>query len=506
MLYAGYAFNHAPGLHPTGFLQKDNIAYAAFARQYIDEGPSLGYANPFNTGPGYAKIYFQVQELLLAGLLRLGLAPGLIIPLFSCLFFLLTVYVLLTLYETLFPRHPLRSWDHWLLLWGGGMLVLAGALVMPWRPVPGLDWLDRLFYLDPAWGWWGLSLGRALIPGLESYYHFLFFLALLFLFWRQWLALGATLTALAFSHPFTSAQLLAVLWLYGLLENGLWKRRPLPAVYFGLLAWASLLVAGYYFYYLPSFADHRSVSEQYALNWNLRFYHFLPAYLPVYALAIGSVLLLGWKAFWNDGTNRFFFCLFLASLLLANHELFIRPHQPIHFTRGYEWTACFFLGRPALHYLLNKWRRRPLLRAAFLGLFLLDNFLWIGNFARFTVRTPSTACITTDQQQVLQTIGNTATKDWLVISNDETISYLTLVYSPAYSWYSHPFTAPFAAERLDSLRRFYADGTMPRSWENRPLLFVFRRDSLYGQLPAAVQRLPYRSLKETPHYRLLLVK
>ena len=63
IFYAGYLWNHEPGLRPTGFIQYDNVSYIAFAKQYLDaDQVHLQYANPYNDAE-YSPIYFQPQSL-----------------------------------------------------------------------------------------------------------------------------------------------------------------------------------------------------------------------------------------------------------------------------------------------------------------------------------------------------------------------------------------------------------------------------------------------------------
>ena len=113
----------------------------------------------------------------------------------------------------------------------------------------------------------------------------------------------------------------------------------------------------YYLYYLPTFPDHRSVSEQYALNWRLRFFTIIPAYGPVAILAIASIWRIGRSRFFSLPQHRLFFTWFIVAFLLANHEIFMPAKQPLHFTRGYIWTSLFLLGIPGLHYLLDRLRK-----------------------------------------------------------------------------------------------------------------------------------------------------
>ena len=181
IFYWAYWFNHEPALIPTGFMQYDNVGYAAYAKQYLDEpSNSLFYSNPFNDSPEYSKIYFQTQTLILWGLMKVGIAPGMSICIFSAFFAFLSILMAIKLYDSLFPNTPFRKNSLLLLIWGGGLLVISGVVVLLIRHKESYGPLSQLFYLDPAGGWWGLNLGRSLFPGTESYFHFLFLSALFF--------------------------------------------------------------------------------------------------------------------------------------------------------------------------------------------------------------------------------------------------------------------------------------------------------------------------------------
>ena len=81
----------------------------------------------------------------------------------------------------------------------------------------------------------------------------------------------------------------------------------------------------------------------------------------------------------SDPRVRLIAVMFVVIFALTQHNLVMHPMQPIHFAHGYDWTALFFLGAPALVALLDSVLKlsRPLTRygalALLLGLFLLDN-------------------------------------------------------------------------------------------------------------------------------------
>jgi hypothetical protein len=502
LFYAGYTYNHAAGLEPTGFIQYDNVGYAAYARQYVQEEFHLLYANPFNDGPGYARIYFQTQNIILAGLMQMGMDPGWALCLFSVLFSFFSFYVLLLLYDALHPGAPFRTPTRVLLAWGGGLLVVAGALALPFVQ-NGEHILDRLFYLDPARGWWGLNFGRSLLFSLESYYHFLFFASLLLAWKGRWPAAAVVAFLLSFSHPFTGIHLLLVLSLWVFTGRLLARQHDIPAWTLAAFPLLAALHVGYYLVYLPGFPDHRLVSTQYALNWNYRWYHFGPAYAPVFALFIGSVFLQGRKAFLARPANRLLLCLAFVSLLLSNHEWFLKPMQPIHFARGYEWTAYFLMGVPALHLLFNKLRGKRWLYYAVIGLFLLDNGLWIGNNIISRADSPSTAYVTEEQRRVLQIMDAASSPQTLVIGSGD-LPYLATVYTRAYPWHSHPFTTPAYARKKAAFQAFIQNGRVDSSWRGRPAILLFHRSDSAEERRSRALPFPSGQVLRTRNYKLVV--
>jgi hypothetical protein len=505
IFYAGYLFNKVSELHPSGFIQYDNVGYAAYARQYLDASSTqLFYSNPFNDSPHYPAIYFQTQNLFLALMMKAGISPGFSICIFSLIFCLLSIFMILKIYDTVYVNSPNRKLSIWLLVWGGGLLVLAGLVTIPFQPPADLE--THLFFLDPARGWWGLNFGRSLIFGVESYYHFLFFTSVYFILKKKWVAVCLLSLVLCFSHPFTGVHLVLFILLWAAIEKLVVKNKTVP--WWFLLAMLLLLAADLYYYliYLPSFPDHKSVAEQYAANWNYRFYHFIPAYIIVFSIFALSVYIQSLKKFLANPFNRLFLCLAIISFLLSNHELFMKPMQPIHFARGYEWTAYFLMGVPALHYVLERLKRKRVLLYLFVGVFLLDNFLWIGNFVIEKRTAASIGHITDEEIKVLETIKTNSDEETLIIGRDKMIPYLSLAYTKAYSWISHPYTTSFVEKKSRAYMQYLETGQMDSSWFNRKLIFVVNIKDSVEAARLTRANFPYTLLIETPIYKVVAAK
>ena len=504
IFYAGYLWNHEPGLRPTGFIQYDNVSYIAYAKQYLDaDQMHLQYANPYNDRD-YTPIYFQPQGLLFALLLKLGIPPGWILIPFTLICSFICFLLLIAIYDHLVPSKKFRTFSLWLFAWGGGLLTLAGMIAHFYLNQKDA-FLDGIFVLDPEHGWWGLNFGRALFFSCEAYYHALFLGTVYALLRHRWLMGFILLFLLSLSHPFTGIELILIILSWSCVEF-FWQRKNIPAWFIGLVFFAFCFHIYFYLVYLEKFPDHQSVHAQYTLNWRLRFYRMIPAYCLVGALAIVSLISEPVKKFFSFRANRLFTCWFLVAFLLANHEWFMTARQPVHFTRGYIWTSLFLLGLPALqrlnNYLSSRWGKLGLATLAIV--FLMDNFLWITNNVYSKASLPYATYMTREQEEVFSILEPLSNNKTLIVSGDANISYLSSVYTEAYPWYSHPFTTPFAENKRMTQNRFLEEGLLDSSWLSRPVNFVLRKTDTAALTKMA--SLPIQKRINTENYSVFIYR
>lgn len=504
--YMGYFFNHSPDLTPTGFIQYDNVSYIAFAKQYIDADRfSFFYSNPFSDSGSRPAIYFQPQTVLFAFLLKSGVPPVFILIPFSLLCAFLFFRILIGIYDQLYPKGSYRTLCIIFFSWGGGLLALSGLSIPFIKPIAGLDFFDQIFYADPAWGWWGLNIGRSLFISTEAWYHLIFMSAVLCVLKEKWSLCIVLLLLLSLSHPFTGIELLSIICFWVVVEKVFFQNK----IPFFFAIGAFILLAFhifFYLFYLQQFTEHKSVSEQYALNWRLRFFNMLPAYFIVGLLTLISILKLSWKKYFKLSSNRLFACWFIIAFLLANHELFIKPMQPIHFTRGYIWASLFLSGIPAIYYLfdrlkLKSWGNVAIMLAGFA--FLSDNLLWIINYTRFPKTTASESYLSKEQLEILNTVKNNSDNSTLLISSDPVLPYISTVYTKAYPWISHPYTTPFAEKKKKTYEVFLDTGVIDSSWYNRKLLFIFSKKNEKEVYSYELLMPRKYLLKETENYLLV---
>ena len=459
---------------PTGFIQYDMPYYLASGREYFDQGFQLTYGNPY-AGYDTPAIYFQPHIFLLGLMQQLGLDPGVTFNCFGIVALLFAVTVAIWFYaEVVGVETPAKKIGLVCFFWGGGVLTLAGLTSgLVGGHALSTIWNRDLWSYDPDGGWWMLNFGRNLVYPTEAYYHALFLLSLLALMRRR---LGLSLTCAALlscSHPFSGLTLISVLIAYSGLElmfpsGTVSLRFMLGAILIGLLHVA------YYLVWLNRFSDHRALQAQWQIAWLYPPRTFVPALMIVGGLAVWQITSTSFRCF-RDPRTRLFLVWFLVVFGLTQHNLLMRPLQPIHFAHGYDWTALFFIGAPVLIAILDRilkipqvWMRSAVL-TLFLGMFLLDNVAWLANKAVYNEQVVS---LTKPQSDVLDWLTLNLRPGDMVICQDRLISYLVSTYTPARSWQGHLFNTPSIGQRHDEVEDFFKEGRILPQWNLPGMYYV----------------------------------
>jgi hypothetical protein len=167
--------------------------------------------------------------------------------------------------------------------------------------------------------------------------------------------------------------------------------------------------------------------RQWTLPWTLD----LPAMLGGYGI-VGALVLYrcGTKerfvTCFSQPFARFLAVMFLVSFVLANHEFFMPPRQPLHFTRGYIWTPLALLGIPVIADIWKRVRRSRILLGIFivgwLGLITSDNVIFFSTEAQ----KPQGVYLTQDQQAALFDLDSHEPEQ-LLISDNVMLAYMATV-------------------------------------------------------------------------------
>jgi hypothetical protein len=475
------------GLVPTTFVQYDEPAYVANARQHFANGFQWTYGNPY-ASYGTPAIYFQPQFFLLGMLQWAGVSPDLAWFLFGLGAMAFAALAAGRLYE---------EWVGWsstahkigfvCFFWGGGVMGLGGLV---FGLISHSNLTRALFSFDPAEGWWMLNFGRNLVYPQEAYYHGLFLTAIVLLLRRRFGWALATAALLSISHPFTGLSFALILAAYSALELALKSGAASRRLLLGSCALAIAHV-GYYMVFLNRFADHRSLQQQYSLDWPYAFWTLVPALYIVGVLAFGR--LTRWKNLAPLlAQPRMRLCLvWLAVILgLTQHDLVMKPMQPIHFAHGYDWMALFLLATPALLPLIEKllavrtmvWRVAAL--AVFLAVFVSDNLLWLASFHDRAVQWHA-VMLTPDEDAVLRWLSRHPDPAAYVASAEPWINYLTPTYANMRAWRGHNFNTPQAEQRKQQVEAVFTDGVLLAA--SGPVYYIPERRSNWTPPPGARQ-------------------
>jgi len=466
----------------TGFIHHDMPYHIANGRQHFIQGFHLLYGNPYASYDTPA-IYFQPQTFLLGCLQQLGLDPGVTFNIFGVAALLLAAFVAVRFYrEVVGWQSPAAKLGLVCFFWGGGVFTLAG---LEYANIERELNTGTLFHFDISGGWWVLNFGRNLIYPTEAYYHAVFLLSMLFLLQRRFGVAIAFAALMSLSHPMTGLVAVIIVAAYLALERALGDKSVKPV---HLVTSAALVVLhlGYYIFFLNRFPDHRAVLSQVEAagrGWVYRPSTFLPALFIVGLLAVASLSRWpGWRQLIREPRSRLFLVWFIVVFGLTQEDLVMKRIQPLHFARGYDWTALFFLSAPLWVAVVDRLmkiespRLRVLAVSGFLLFFLLDNIVWFGSFLKPHSQTSREISLTKDQKQVLNWLGRTAAPRDMVVCADFSVAFLVSTYTTARSWKGLEYHTPSYKERAREVDEAFRDGTILPVWKTMRVFYVASRD------------------------------
>ena len=464
----------------TGFFHEELPYYMANGRAALDRGNGILYPNAYDPDATSPAIYAH-WLLWCLGLLPaiFGTDPGqlmLAATFFASLVFSATTWMLIR------ERSDNQQQPHAAFLfgmWGGGLLVAGGFLAGQ----PDFTTTDStLLQFDPGRGLWFLNWGRNASFATEAVYH-----SLVAACWlseiRHRPALGTMFCfLLATTHPWSGLELLLTLNLWRGVQ--LLKHRNRITISYAALS-ISMLVAFLYYYkiWLPQFSQHSKLQSVWELNWNLQTFSAILAYGAVGGFAvwrIATALLFGQAPLIVDDqtqlrkntpeqhkdllrsaisplnhADHFLGCALLVAVGLAFHDRLIKPVQPLHFTRGYVWMPLFLLGLPVIQ---TSWERLNqsglrgrLVVATCVVLLCTDNiaFAWIQANWQWT---QTRGYHLNANDRALLADLNRRSPGAVILTESETLNYLSPAYANVRPWLGHPFNTPDFESRAASVK------------------------------------------------------
>lgn len=503
MLYIAH-FLPVEGFRGTGFITGDMVSYMANARQHFDEGHfNFFYSNPFCLDENCPHIYFQLQTLLLSILLYLtGANPGLIFALFGFVALFFTIILSLKFFKNFVGwGTQCHLLTFILFIYGGGILVIAGFFHAIFKYDTLTEILDNLLFFDPGGGFWMLNFGRNFVYPTETYYHLITIGIIWSAFIKKHLLTSLLLLALSLSHPFYGIQFFLIIISWQAVELILkTKEKQLPKSLFLNI----LLISFHVFYYLvwmKSFPSHAIIIKQWEMNW------ILPATSAIFAyslLLLIFILLLRKNEnrvnFFKDSFNRLLLLYFLISLGLANHELFIKPIQPIHFTHGHIYIPLFLMVAKYLVDFFNKQNFK--LKVAKWALFLIllsDNLTWYPGISYIisTYNPPVSVKIDNSTRETLTFLQENYNNDYILVSN-QNINYLASAYTSVKPFFGHDFNTPYATARKKAFKEITETHNLS-ILEDRKVVFVIEKNNFEFR-KAILKNKKYRICHENESY------
>jgi hypothetical protein len=445
---------------PTGFLIYDMPSYGAQGRAAFERGNGISFPSPGNPDPHAPPIYFHWFSWLLGfGIVKLGLDPGVLFVGLGIISSLLCAWLTLLLVEAVLPGPHYKALLYLFTMWGGGFMCLAAIVVNLLRPMQ--PWDHDILRYDPVGGWWFLNWGRNLMFPTEATYHVVVAACWLAVLKERWALAALAAAAIGATHPFTGFEVLLILCIWTGLCAGLERSRRALYRWSVFIALLAIFVA-YNFVFLERFPEHHSVREQMTVAWTLDFVPMVLAYTGVGILAAAR-LARDWPRF--DRQKGFLLVCFGTALLLANHGRFVRPHQPIHFTRGYIWMPLCLLGLPLLQHLFiqgRRWLGRTgfsVAAALLMAVGMMDNAGFIMSYWRLPI---FGIVLTPSQWDALEWMSHHRLQGAFVSSNP-LLTYLASTYTSVRSYYSHGQHTPHYAKRRADAGHWFGTGA-PAPW------------------------------------------
>ncbi len=483
IFYCAHFFYHDAEHRPSGLIQSEHALYMIAAKEYQTGNAALLYQYPLDDDSLSPKIFFQLPIFILGYVWKWSaLDPGFILSIFGMLFTLFTMRVVVSLLYTVLPEKKYLTLISVLFCWGGGLLALIGVALYFFKFNNMVSSLDHIFFLDPGQGWWCLNFGRSLIYPLEAFYHFLFVLSILMVLKKAFATAVLLIVLLTISHPYSSTEILVIIFAWASMEffyvRSSWLRKKdyifiTAALFFQII---------YYGVWLRHFAVSRIISQQVALDWSYKIWHFLPAYSIVWLLsflAVKNIPLL--KKQFISPVNRLFFCWGLFAFLLSVHGFAIKPIQPLHYTRGYVYAGFFLFALPGICSVIEKLKDKKSIFMKFVSaicifIFLSDNIMW---FYLNSSYNKTGVLFTKGKQELLDFFTKKSEQGWVIgpDHSEELTSYIQL-YSPYKGWIPHPILTFNIESKKNAYKNLMLQQKVDDRWKTYPVYLYLEKHNV----------------------------
>jgi len=501
-----------PDRAPLGFVHVDQVVYYAAARELFENGNGLFYASPFSNRPDSPRIYSHLGFLLVGWAWRLsGLSWETIDLAFRFVFGVAALGLALAIFRQAPTGRRWRRWSALALSAGGGAAAwtaLARHLVDFALnraggdfPVPlgewMLGWPEAFRQAEGGYGEWHLNLFRSLTLMPQPIYHVLFLGTALALARGRagWAPMGVFLAWWA--HPFTGLELGLVAMAFLIVETAMVRRRG-PGIAAAGVAAVNVLFLTYYLAFLPRFEEHAATQARIADFGNPLLTRMLwPAYGLWVALPAAYLLSARFRRDWRRRRAVRLMTVWLVVVAaLVFHDRwarFMKPVQPMHFTRGYLFIPLVYFSVCGLDRLLSRLRRRRrpwawVIAAMILLLQLPDNFVRLALFREDLARRVPVYSIPRPALRMfeaLDTVEERLTLHAIGLQGDfAELERLLPVLTPHRPLLGHPFNTPFIEEKTQAAAGFFEEPSLDR-------LRQLRLTALAGS-PEALRRLQDR--------------
>lgn len=253
------------------------------------------------------------------------------------------------------------------------------------------------------------------------------------------------------------------------------ERTPAAWRRVALVAGIGAAFGAYYFVFLPGFPAHRALTAVWSNAHEVSLFSILLEVGPWVAVA-------AWRLHRRRGqasdAERFWIVALAVTFLLMQHDWFMSPRQPAHFSRGYLWLPAWFLALPQL----QEWSQRFAARGprvAGLALALGGTLIAADNAAFLTrdlhVGEQERIQLSRPQREILTWMDEAELRG-VLLSYDPRLNYLAPAYSGVRPYVGHLNNTPEIRTRWSEVAAWQQAGKTGPWFDRVDYLLIDRRN------------------------------